>query len=206
MSPEPPVVTARPKPGPEAKSDPDVAERVAAVVEAHNRARKEAGLPPVKASARLQAAAQAHARDMAEHERMNHKGSDGSTPFRRIERQGYSYRRAGENIAYGQPDVEGVMKVWMNSPPHKKNILGGFSQIGVGYATAEDGTPYWCVTFGFPLRRMKPAATGGWTVGWPLGPLHRTSRAAGRQASFVAILKGRSLHAWSLLWRCWPVS
>ena len=107
----------------------------------------------MKASARLQAAAQAHARDMAEHEKMNHKGSDGSTPFRRIERQGYRYRRAGENIAYGQPDVEGVMKVWMNSPPHKKNILGGFSQIGVGYATAEDGTPYWCVTFGFPLKR-----------------------------------------------------
>ena len=145
-------VEARPKPEPEARA-PTLAERVAAVVEAHNRERKEAGLPPVKANAKLQAAAQAHARDMAEHEKMDHKGSDGSTPFRRIERQGYRYRRAGENIAYGQPDVEGVMKVWMNSPPHKKNILGGFSQIGVGYATAEDGTPYWCVTFGFPLRR-----------------------------------------------------
>jgi uncharacterized protein YkwD len=151
VSPGTPVVAA--KPNPEGKSEPDVDERVAAVVEAHNRERKEAGLPLVKASARLEAAAMAHARDMAEHERMDHKGSDGSTPFRRMERQGYSYRRAGENIAYGQPDVEGVMKVWMNSPPHKKNILGGFSQIGVGYATAEDGTPYWCVTFGFPLRR-----------------------------------------------------
>jgi uncharacterized protein YkwD len=147
-----PVVAAKPEPKAEAKSDPDVAERVAAVVEAHNRERKKSGLPPLNASAKLQAAAMAHARDMAEHERMNHKGTDGSTPFRRIERQGYSYRRAGENIAYGQPDAEGVMKVWMNSPPHKKNILGGFSQIGVGYATAEDGTPYWCVTFGFPLR------------------------------------------------------
>ena len=150
VSPGVPVVVARPEPEPEAS--PDLAERVAAVVEAHNRERKEAGLPPMKASARLQAAAQGHARDMAEHEKMNHKGSDGSTPFRRMERQGYSYRRAGENIAYGQRDAEGVMKVWMNSPPHKKNILGGFSQIGVGYATAEDGTPYWCVTFGFPLK------------------------------------------------------
>ena len=150
-----PVVAgkAKPEPKPEAESGPEMAERVASVVEAHSRERKAAGLPPVRASARLQAAAQAHARDMAEHEKMNHKGSDGSTPFRRMERQGYRYRRAGENIAYGQRDAEGVMKVWMNSPPHKKNILGGFSQIGVGYATAEDGTPYWCVTFGFPLRR-----------------------------------------------------
>ena len=46
VSPGTPVVAARPKPRPEAKSDPDVAERVAAVVEAHNRERKEAGLPP----------------------------------------------------------------------------------------------------------------------------------------------------------------
>ena len=155
MTPGIPVVgpKAKPMPMPGTKSGPEVAERVASVVEAHSRERKEAGLPPVKANAKLQAAAQAHARDMAEHEKMNHKGSDGSTPFRRIEAQGYRYRRAGENIAYGQPDVEGVMKVWMNSPPHKKNILGGFSQIGVGYATAEDGTPYWCVTFGFPLKR-----------------------------------------------------
>ncbi len=147
------VAASEPEPKPEAEFDPDAAERVAAVVEAHSRERIEAGLLPVKANAKLQAAAQAHARDMAEHEKMDHKGSDGSTPFRRMERQGYRYRRAGENIAYGQPDVEGVMKVWMNSPPHKKNILGGFSQIGVGYATTEDGTPYWCVTFGFPLNR-----------------------------------------------------
>ncbi len=151
VAPRSPVVTPRPKA--ESVSSPDADERVAAVVEAHSRDRKEAGLPPVMANARLQAAAQEHARDMAEHEKMNHKGSDGSSPFRRMERQGYRYRRAGENIAYGQPDVKTVMKVWMNSPPHKKNILGGFSQIGVGYATAEDGTPYWCVTFGFPLRR-----------------------------------------------------
>lgn len=151
VTPGTPVDVTRAKPVPE--SDAEAAERVAAVVEAHSRERKEAGLPPLKASTKLQAAAQAHARDMAEHEKMNHKGSDRSTPFERIERQGYRYRRAGENIAYGQPDVEAVMKVWMNSPPHKKNILGGFSQIGVGYATAEDGTPYWCVTFGFPLRR-----------------------------------------------------
>lgn len=151
VTPETPVDAAQPKP--QAESGPEIAERVASVVEAHSREREEAGLPPVRANARLQAAAQAHARDMAEHEKMDHKGSDGSTPFRRMETQGYRYRRAGENIAYGQPDVEAVMKVWMNSPPHKKNILGGFSQIGVGYATAEDGTPYWCVTFGFPLRR-----------------------------------------------------
>jgi len=146
-------VSPEAKPVPQPVPGTDLARRVAAVVEAHSRERKKAGLLPVKANSKLEGAAQAHARDMAAHEKMDHKGSDGSTPFRRMEKQGYRYRRAGENIAYGQPDAEGVMKVWMNSPPHKKNILGGFSQMGVGYARAEDGTPYWCVTFGFPLNR-----------------------------------------------------
>ncbi len=34
-----------------------------------------------------------------------------------------------------------------------RDILGGFSQVGLGYATDKDGTPYWCVTFGLPASR-----------------------------------------------------
>ena len=59
-------------------------------------------------------------------------GSDGSTPDRSDQGQGYRYRRAGENVAAGRFSVERLMKGWMDSPPHKRNILGGFSQIGVG--------------------------------------------------------------------------
>ena len=103
VTPGTPLVTPKPKPEHEAELSPDDAERVAAVVEAHNRERKEAGLPPVKASAKLQAAAQAHARDMAEHEKMDHKGSDGSTPFRRIERQGYRYRAPARTSLTASP-------------------------------------------------------------------------------------------------------
>ena len=42
------------------------------------------------------------------------------------------------------------MKGWMDSSHHKRNILGGFSQIGVGSAIDEDGKRYWCVNFGLP--------------------------------------------------------
>ena len=42
---------------------------------------------------------------------------------------------------------------WMDSPPHKRNIFGSFSQIGVACATGESGKRYWCVTFGLPNRR-----------------------------------------------------
>ncbi len=123
------------------------------IIKAHNRLRAEAKLPPLEVSTRLQAAAEMHAKDMASKGKMTHKGSDGSSSIQRIVATGYKYRRAGENVAAGYFTVEGLMKGWMDSPHHKKNILGSFSQIGVACATGENGKRYWCVTFGLPARR-----------------------------------------------------
>jgi uncharacterized protein YkwD len=135
------------------RNEPDLARLCAEVVEAHNRIRAAAKLPALETSERLQAAAQAHAEDMAARRKMTHEGSRGSRPIDRIKAKGYPYRRAGENIAAGFHSVDRLMKGWMDSPRHKRNILGGFSQIGVGCAIDEDGKRYWCVTFGLPLRR-----------------------------------------------------
>jgi uncharacterized protein YkwD len=123
------------------------------VIKAHNRLRAEAKLPPLAVSTKLQAAAERHAKDMADMGKMTHKGSDGSSSIHRIVAKGYKYRRAGENVAAGYFGVDGLMKGWMESPHHKRNIVGNFSQIGVACATGEDGKRYWCVTFGLPMRR-----------------------------------------------------
>jgi uncharacterized protein YkwD len=123
------------------------------VVRAHNRLRADAKLPPLAISSKLTAAAERHAKDMAAHEKMAHKGSDGSSPIVRIKAEGYDYRRVGENIAVGRFNIERLMKGWVDSPHHKKNILGSFSQIGVACATGASGKRYWCVTFGLPIRR-----------------------------------------------------
>jgi uncharacterized protein YkwD len=124
----------------------------AKLVEEHNRIRAEARLPTLSPSRRLQEAAEDHARDMAARRKMSHKGSDGSTPSSRILAKGYRMRRCGENVSFGPRTVETVMKGWMKSPSHKANILGNYSQIGAAYATARDGTSFWCVTFGLPAR------------------------------------------------------
>jgi uncharacterized protein YkwD len=136
---------------PAAEFDPEAA--CDEVVKAHNRLRAEAKLPRLAISTKLSAAAERHAKDMAAHEKMNHKGSDGSSPIDRIKAEGYPYRRAGENIAAGRFNTERLMKGWVDSPHHKKNILGSFSQIGVACATGESGKRYWCVTFGLPIRQ-----------------------------------------------------
>ena len=129
---------------------------ISALVAAHNRRRALAKRPPITINAKLSAAALVQAKDMAEHSKMSHSGGDGSTPFQRIERQGYRFRNAGENVAYGQEDVDAVMTSWMESPPHKKNILGDFSEMGAAKALDKDGVPYWCVDFGRPWPTVAP--------------------------------------------------
>jgi uncharacterized protein YkwD len=141
--------TAQNQPG--AEFDPEAA--CDEVVKAHNRLRAARKLPRLAVSSKLTAAAQRHAKDMAAHEKMVHKGSDGSSPIDRIKAEGYLYRRAGENIAAGRFNTERLMKAWVDSPHHKQNILGSFSQIGVACATGESGKRYWCVTFGLPIRQ-----------------------------------------------------
>lgn len=59
------------------------------------------------------------------------------------------FNRAGENIAYGQKDENKVMKMWLSSYGHKKNIMNkNFDSIGCGFAYNKNGTIYWCVCFG----------------------------------------------------------
>ena len=131
---------------------PDVSDLSRGLVQAHNARRSRSGLPPLFPNPLLEAAAVGHARDMADRSRMSHRGGDGSSPFERIKREDYRYRAAAENVAYGFDDVETVMTGWMKSPGHRRNVLGPYSEIGVGRAVAKDGASYWCVTFGTPLE------------------------------------------------------
>ncbi len=136
---------------------PKVDPVVAALVEAHNKERAKENLPPLKLAPLLEEAARGHAKDMADRDKMSHDGTDGSTPQQRIVRAGYHYLTAGENVANGYGDVKKVMQGWMDSPPHKTNVLGDFDEIGVARVYAEDGKPYWCADFGRPMPKFDPA-------------------------------------------------
>lgn len=119
---------------------------VATVVKLVNQERAKAGCSAVKLNGRLTDAAQEHSADMAEHENMSHTGSDGSTPSDRISAAGYNWRSYGENVAYGYSSPSSVMKGWMDSPGHRRNMLDcSFKEIGVGLA--QPGS-YWTQDFG----------------------------------------------------------
>jgi len=133
-------------------SSSSVAERMLELV---NQQRTAAGLAPVSLNAQLMSSAQEHSQDMADHDFLDHTGSDGSSPFDRIGRAGYSSGFAGENIAAGEPAPENAMADWMNETPpndgHRQNILNpNYREIGIGYAFRE-GTQYghyWTQDFG----------------------------------------------------------
>ena len=122
-----------------------------------NQERANAGCNPVTANEKLVAAARGHSDDMAVNDFFSHTGSDGSSPWDRIARQGYSLGAGGENIAAGYSSPAGVMNGWMNSSGHRANILNcTFTEIGIGYTYLANDTGsinyrhYWTQDFGTP--------------------------------------------------------
>jgi len=130
-----------------------------ALLAAHNRERKKEKREPLALSPELCAAAVVHAKDMAAHHTMNHKGSDGSMVGDRVKRTGYVYVHVGENIAESQNTVERVMTTWMDSPPHRESILADdFTEMGAARVDDDEKVSYWCVVFGLQMLRLKPNA------------------------------------------------
>jgi uncharacterized protein YkwD len=87
---------------------------------------------PIKWNDTLAMAALEHSNDMNNNAFFDHKGSDNSSPADRITKTGYIWRNIGENIAMGYTSEEEVVKGWINSPGHCKNIMtGNFKDMGV---------------------------------------------------------------------------
>jgi uncharacterized protein YkwD len=141
----------------QAKNDKPADPIASALLDAHNHEREKEKLPLLVLSEKLTKAASVHAKDMAEHQTLDHAGSDKSTVVDRVKRQGYAYVLVGENIADGQHGVAGVMETWMESPGHRKNILGEFTEMGGARVKDDEGVNYWCVTFGVPIPKLKPS-------------------------------------------------
>ena len=115
------------------------------VVELVNAERAKYGLSALTVDAKVQQAALVRAKESAPS--FSHTRPNGSSFSTALTEAGVSYRRAGENIAYGQRTPQQVMNAWMNSSGHRANILNeDFTTIGVGY-TVINGTAYWAQLF-----------------------------------------------------------
>ncbi len=103
-------------------------------------------VPHLRWNEKLEAAALRHSEDMHENNFIAHTGSDGSTPWERIEEAGYTFQIASENVAKGHRSVEAVMSDWLGSPGHCANIMNE-DVIEVGAARVGDS---WTQVFALP--------------------------------------------------------
>jgi uncharacterized protein YkwD len=134
------------------RADDDLTAEENKVIELVNAERKKADIPPVIANPKLMQAARSHSANMARKKELAHV-LDGKGPGERLKDVGYSNGGWGENCAAGQKTPAEAMYSWMNSEPHKANLLGkDYKEIGVALAKANDGTVYWTQVFGIPGR------------------------------------------------------
>ena len=100
--------------------------------------------PTLKMNSLLNQAAQTHAKDMNSKKFFEHRGSNGSSISDRISKTGYDWQAVGENIFWGQVDIQAVFQGWKDSPSHCKNMMNkNFREMG--FAKVGD---YWVQDFG----------------------------------------------------------
>lgn len=101
-----------------------------------NDARANQSLPALSANSQLNNSAQAKAEDMATKDYWAHVAPDGTEPWFFFKQAGYPYVRAGENLAYGFASSQAAIEGWLNSPSHRANIMGDYTEVGFGIANA----------------------------------------------------------------------
>lgn len=148
--PQPDPAPVPPTSGPTTSGPPTTQAMVDKLLELHNAARKQQGVPYLEVHGALNMAAHLSATAQARTKHMSHDA--GGTPKERLHDVGYAWTTYGENVAYGYSTPERVTAGWLNSPGHKRNILNSqFTQVGFGQASpAGSQTLYWTAVFARP--------------------------------------------------------
>lgn len=140
------------------------------VFDGTNEVRAEAGTTPLVHNAALDKVASDWAYQQWKNGAMSHNPNY-STQIP----AGWSH--AGENVAGGYT-YDAVVAAWVNSPEHYRNLIGDYTDLGVGYYQGPDGTRYWVQEFAkyatttVPPKQMPTTApsTPGSTPSKPTSP------------------------------------
>ena len=136
------------------------------VLQQLNAIRRLHDLVPLTLDPALNRSAAEHSVEMGARGYFEHNSADGTLFWKRIQRfypaGAYTYWSVGENLLWSSPDVDPTqaMRMWMNSPEHRANILNPRRrQIGVSavHVDSAPGTyqnlPVTIITTDFGVRR-----------------------------------------------------
>ncbi len=137
-----PVVTTRPVTTTKSQAYTPSSDYISEVIRLVNIERSKQGLSALTTNSQLANVANIRAKETVTS--FSHTRPNGTSCFTVLAETKVSYRTCGENIAAGQTTPQEVVKSWMNSEGHRKNILNGsFTKLGVGYVKASTGYKYY---------------------------------------------------------------
>lgn len=102
-----------------------------AVIDDTNAYRHKLSLDSLTPSQKLTNAAQAKADDMCTNNYWSHNLPDGTAWYTFIDKSGYDYTHAGENLAR-EYTASDVVDAWIASPLHEENLRGDYVSVGIG--------------------------------------------------------------------------
>ena len=113
-----------------------------------NLERKKQNLIPLQHDRKLTQIAILKVKDMTQHNYFDHKSPLYGNPWDMAMLFDYKFVRFGENIGRNHTSPQAVVKAWMNSSDHRKNILNSnYKKIGVGISKTKSGKYYWVQHF-----------------------------------------------------------
>lgn len=112
------------------------------VLDLTNSLRRKSGKNELCLNNKLILAAKIHTEDMVKNNYFDHTGSDGSSPWDRMDKVKFSIGDA-ENVAYGQYTPQAVYNAWYASSGHRENMLGSHDMMGAYFLNGK-----WTQTFG----------------------------------------------------------
>src|ERR1035437_8632826 len=126
-----------------------------------NQDRASAGLNALVNDSYLHKEAEWRAKDMGDRNYFSHTiPPDNLMVFNYMDRDGYCYTYAGENIASSTYDASvatnRIETAFMNSSSHRANILGTWAHLGIGAYQAAGGRKLYAVLFSIPCGISVP--------------------------------------------------
>lgn len=102
------------------------------LIDLTNESRIEFNQSPLLRSQKLDQAAELKGEDMVNKGYFSHNSPTGVTPWHWLQKVGYNFLYAGENLAINFTDSSDVEKAWLESPTHRANIMNvEFREIGM---------------------------------------------------------------------------
>jgi uncharacterized protein YkwD len=111
-----------------------------------NQYRQQHGLSKLTIDSHIVIQAKQHSQDMANH-RMPFGHKDFTKRIAKLHAQIKNSGGGAENVAYNYKNAQEVVRQWLRSPGHKKNIVGKYNLTGIGVARDKQGRLYYTQIF-----------------------------------------------------------